>query len=45
MNLLFAKLIVVSEACDLADEQIEEEIAFQEKWFKHILLRDTDMAE
>ena len=34
------KLIVVPEAYDLADEQIEEDIAFQEKWFKHILLRD-----
>ena len=33
------KLIVVPEAYDLADEQIEEEIKFQEKWFKHILLR------
>ena len=35
------KLIVVPEACDLADEQIEEAIAFQEKWFKHILIRDN----
>jgi len=34
------KLIVVHEAIDLADEQIEEEIEFQEKWFKHILLRE-----
>ncbi|MBR1915870.1 MAG: inorganic diphosphatase [Alphaproteobacteria bacterium] len=34
------KLIVVPEAYDLADEQIEHDIAFQEKWFKHILLRD-----
>ena len=34
------KLIVVPEAYDLADEIIEEDIAFQEKWFKHILLRD-----
>jgi len=33
------KLIVVPEAYDLADELIEENIAFQEKWFKHILLR------
>ena len=36
------KLIVVPEAYDLADEQIEEEIAFQEKWFKHVLIRDFD---
>ena len=33
------KLIVVPEAYDLADELIEENIAFQEKWFKHILIR------
>ena len=32
------KLIVVPEAYNLADELIEEGIAFQEKWFKHILL-------
>ncbi|MBQ9035350.1 MAG: AAA family ATPase [Alphaproteobacteria bacterium] len=35
------KLIVVPEAYDLADELIEEDIAFQEKWFKHILIRDS----
>ena len=34
------KLIVVPEAYDLDDEIIEEDIDFQEKWFKHILLRD-----
>ena len=34
------KLIVVPEAYDLSDEQIEADIAFQEKWFKHILIRD-----
>ena len=34
------KLIVVPEAYDLADEEIEKDVAFQEKWFKHILLRD-----
>lgn len=34
------KLIVVPEAYDLADEQIEEAISFQEKWFKHVLIRD-----
>lgn len=33
------KLIVVPEAYDLADDIIEENITFQEKWFKHILLR------
>lgn len=35
------KLIVVPEEYDLSDEEIEEFIAFQEKWFKHILLRDN----
>jgi len=34
------KLVVVDEALDLEDELIEEETAFQEKWFKHVLLRD-----
>ena len=33
------KLIVVPKAYDLSDEQIEEDISFQEKWFKHILLQ------
>ena len=36
------KLIIVPEALDLADELIEEETAFQEKWFQHILIRDPD---
>ena len=39
------KLIVVPEAYDLADELIEENIAFQEKWFKHILLRDSKITK
>jgi len=34
------KLIVVPEALDLADEDIENNIAFQEQWFKHVLLRE-----
>ncbi len=34
------KLIVVPEAGDISDEIIEKKVAFQEKWFKHILLRD-----
>lgn len=34
------KLIVVPEAYDLTDELIEKNIAFQEKWFKHILIRN-----
>ena len=39
------KLIVVPEAYDLADELIEENIAFQEKWFKHILIRDSKITK
>ena len=39
------KLIVVPEAYDLSDEQIEEDIAFQEKWFKHILLRNQNITK
>lgn len=34
------KLIVVPEALDLADDDIETATAFQEQWFKHILLRE-----
>lgn len=34
------KLIVVPEACDLPDSEIEKATAFQEKWFKHVLIRD-----
>lgn len=33
------KLIIVPEKTDLSDEKIEEKIAFQEKWFEHILIR------
>ncbi len=33
------KLIVVPEAYDLDDEEIEKQTEFQEKWFKHVLLR------
>ena len=39
------KLIVVPEAYDLADELIEEDIAFQEKWFKHILIRNPKITK
>ena len=35
------KLIVVPEALDLDNDTIERETAFQEKWFKHILVRDS----
>mgnify|MGYP002623962100 CR=1 FL=1 len=33
------KLIVVPENTNLTDEEIESQTAFQEKWFKHILIR------
>lgn len=33
------KLIVVPKALDLSDEEIEKEVCFQEKWFKHVLVR------
>ncbi len=33
------KLIVAPENTDLSDDEIESQTAFQEKWFKHILLR------
>ncbi|MBR1825790.1 MAG: AAA family ATPase [Alphaproteobacteria bacterium] len=33
------KLIVVPEAYDLDNAEIEKDVAFQEKWFEHILLR------
>ena len=33
------KLVVVPDNMQLSDEKIEQQIAFQEKWFKHILIR------
>ena len=39
------KLIVVPEALDLPDEDIENDTAFQEKWFKHILVRNADVTK
>jgi inorganic pyrophosphatase len=37
------KLIVVPDGLDLGDEYIESDIAFQEKWFKHIIVRDAPL--
>jgi len=37
------KLIVAPEALNLTDKQIEDETAFQEKWFKHILIRSPNL--
>lgn len=33
------KLVVVAENTDFSNEEIEQRIEFQEKWFEHILLR------
>lgn len=33
------KLIVVPDGLDMSDEDIKSSIEFQEKWFKHILIR------
>lgn len=33
------KLVVVPEGMDISNEEIEKSIEFQEKWFKHIILR------
>lgn len=39
------KLIVVPESLDLRDEDIEAEVAFQEKWFQHTLIRDKHITK
>jgi len=33
------KLVVMPEEVEMTDEQIEKAIFFQEKWFKHEILR------
>ena len=33
------KLIVVPQSVELSNDDIEEQTAFQEKWFKHVLIR------
>ena len=33
------KLIIVPKGVDLSDDEIEKAVNFQEKWFKHILIR------
>lgn len=33
------KLIVMSKETTMTDEEIESAVLFQEKWFKHVLLR------
>ena len=39
------KLIVVPEAYDLKNDHIEKDIAFQEKWFNHILIRNPKITK
>ena len=34
------KLIIVPKGTDLTDAEIEDNTSFQEKWFKHILIRN-----
>ena len=34
------KLIVVPEKVNFSDKEIEKEVAFQEKWFHHVIVRE-----
>ena len=34
-----AKLIVVPDGVKLSDDEIEKAVEFQEKWFKHMIVR------
>ncbi len=34
------KLIVVKDGKELSDAEIEKQIAFQEQWFEHVLIRE-----
>ena len=34
------KLVVVPEGLSLSDEEIEQQTAFQEKWFEHIIVHN-----
>lgn len=34
------KLVVLPNNMDISDEEIERQIDFQEKWFKHIIVRE-----
>ena len=33
------KLVIVPEGFEMTDEQIDQDIEFQEKWFKHEIIR------
>ena len=39
------KLIIIPQNSDITDEQIEAQTAFQEKWFKHILIRNPNVTK
>jgi len=39
------KLIVVPDGVDLTDEEIEKDTEFQEKWFRHILVRNPKVTK
>ncbi|MBQ8482529.1 MAG: NUDIX domain-containing protein [Alphaproteobacteria bacterium] len=39
------KLIVIPENIQITDAEIEKQIAFQEKWFKHILVRNPNITK
>ena len=39
------KLIIVPENMTISNEEIEVQIAFQEKWFKHILVRNPNVTK
>jgi len=34
------KLVVVPRGTKLSDEEIQKQTKFQEKWFKHIIIRE-----
>lgn len=39
------KLIVVPDGINLSDREIETDIDFQEKWFRHVLVRDAKVTK
>lgn len=39
------KLVVVPEGVDLSNAEIEKEVCFQEKWFRHVLVRDPSVTK
>lgn len=36
------KLVVVEDGKNFSDEEIEKVVAFQEQWFKHVLIREKE---